>query len=303
MRSLGGHILRGYHENRILGASVLLVLAPDLAPAQQPTSSNFVFPSGMGNTGVFRIPAEEGEVQVQVELRAEGNHGLRYGAATPSGPSVIRLYWPSSGRTRITAPGETCQGRYHRAEGHIFLRTQARSVGASRHRGRCDRATIRCDRRSSEPLSARLTVQPPGSSSIEGGRAVLGTDDRGVQFVASVHNAAGGLINANEFPMKWSVSNPRVLAIEKAYDHTVFLNAVGAGTSTVTASVEGISQSFDVTVQKGAPAAGKAGTLATRTVRAQAAPRSGGEAPSLVNAPLGRVVTAFHWIGFSRCRD
>jgi len=117
---------------------------------------------------------------------------------------------------------------------------------------------------------ARLELTVPGSAPVSEGRLFIKNGDKD-QFIGSAFNRNGERITPNEFPIKWSVSDESVLRVAEERDNTAFIEAVGAGTATVTLTVEGLSKSFDVTVGADKPQSSDAPTtLVTRSATIQA---------------------------------
>ncbi len=221
----------------------------------------------MGRSGVFRISPDWDELQVQVRTVDATGTAARPPACVPA--------WTSASPQVLTVLRSTDRGGFvkPRVSGITELTVSypcqpalSRTVAVVVGSGAIDKP-FAASGTAALYYPAKLEVTPPGNYYVSSGRVYVRPIDRGVQFVASVFNGLEGRITPSEFPMKWSVANAGVLTIAKQYDHTVFLDAVGNGTTAVTFTVEGLSQSFEVTVDNRiAPSGEPAASLAVRSL-------------------------------------
>jgi len=235
--------------------SAVIVIAASLitgteAVAQRVATASLIFPNETGRTGVFRLPAGEKGLQVQMDARdAEGR--LISGSRCP-------VTWKVGNRAVLTVErSEGASAWVNSLSDGITDLTGTLSCATSITRSVpvvVGAAAIET------PIAPRvdsldnfypktLSVTVPGWARVSGGKVFFRPIDTEIQFAASAYNGNATLITPQEFPMKWSVSNTSVLKIDKSYDHTAFFTPVGTGTTTVTFAVEGMKRSFDVTIQ------------------------------------------------------
>ena len=250
---------------RVLAIAVLLLAMPDKAQAQ--AQVELVFPSEMGRTGVFRMTGDEPELQVQARIVDAQGRAMRSPGCDPT--------WSSASPEVLTVIKSSDQSGYvrPRAEGITALAvtypcapTLSRSIAVVVGAAAIDKPFAASGTEASY-YPARLELTPPGNSPVSEGRLYLLPDDKEIQFIGTAYNGKDGRVSPAEFPMKWSIKDPEVLAVAKQYDHTVFLNPVGNGTTTVTFTVEGLSQSFEITVDDSKPPSNEgAASLKTSSV-------------------------------------
>src|SRR5688572_6264299 len=252
---------------RLALVAVIAMLSVGRVEAQTPATSRLVFANDMGRTGVLRLRADSLDWQVQAELLDTG--GNRLGATRcpvtwrTRDPSVLALR-QSDGVSAWVRPGR--EGITELTAAFACAPSLTRSVPVVVGAAAIDKP-FSPSGEGAKFYPARLKVTPPGWAYVSSGKVFLRPIDRGVQLVASAYNGTETLITPAEFPMAWSVSDPGILAIDTAYDHTAFFTPKGTGTATVTFAVEGLRQSFDVTIQDAKPATSDAPeTLATRVM-------------------------------------